>query len=135
MASRAVPRTQIRKPKPTVEQLEQAFEAGENASDQTSASEKDGASLQVVQAPETPAVTTSPEVAVRPSDAVKRSAKKAKAKRSATIQEKVPSTEARRKQTLYLHAEVRKKLKLRAVEDDCEISEIAERALRAFLKA
>lgn len=42
-------------------------------------------------------------------------------------------TEGRRKQTLYLSATVRKKLRYRAIEDECELSDVAEQALAAYL--
>jgi len=38
------------------------------------------------------------------------------------------------KQTLYLSKGVRRALKLRAVDEECELSDLAERALRKFLK-
>ena len=36
-------------------------------------------------------------------------------------------------QTVYLLPETRKKLRLRAVEDDCDLSTVVERALQAYL--
>ena len=44
------------------------------------------------------------------------------------------ATGGRRKQTLYLSPAVHKKLRFRAVEDECELSDIAERALAAYLR-
>lgn len=35
-------------------------------------------------------------------------------------------------QTIYLRPEMRKKLRLRAVEDDCDLSTVVERALLAY---
>lgn len=42
-------------------------------------------------------------------------------------------TEGRRKQTLYLSSAIRKKLRYRAIEDECELSDVAEQALAAYL--
>lgn len=38
------------------------------------------------------------------------------------------------KQTVYLSSDTRKLLRLRAIEDDCELSEVAEHALGAYLR-
>jgi hypothetical protein len=112
MSSRAVPRTQIRKPKPTVEQLEKAFESVEDASP--------APPLEVVKQP---TVVPEPPVAQPGGDS------KGKAKSNTG-----DATSSRMKQTLYLSKGVRRALKLRAVDEECELSDLAERALRKFLK-
>ncbi|MGH1348434.1 MAG: hypothetical protein ACRBN8_43180 [Nannocystales bacterium] len=110
MSSRAVPRTQIRKPKPTVEQLEKAFESVEDVSP--------APPLEVVAPPS----AVVPKPVVQPDSEPKKKSKK------------LDTSSSRLKQTLYLSKEVRRALKLRAVDEECELSDLAERALRKFLK-
>ena len=42
------------------------------------------------------------------------------------------SSPAKIKQTIYLYPETRKKLRLQAVEEDCDLSTVVERALNAY---
>ncbi|MCA9709116.1 MAG: hypothetical protein KDK70_24950 [Myxococcales bacterium] len=39
---------------------------------------------------------------------------------------------AKIKQTIYLYPETRKRLRLQAVEEDCDLSTVVERALQAY---
>lgn len=60
--------------------------------------------------------------------------KKAEAARS---QADAPAEDAgpvKIKQTIYLHPETRKKLRLQAVEEDCDLSTVVERALLAYFE-
>ncbi|MEM9461131.1 MAG: hypothetical protein AAGF11_43605 [Myxococcota bacterium] len=59
-----------------------------------------------------------------------RKTKASSARTSATEQREGP---AKVQQTIYLLPETRKKLRLRAVEDDCDLSTVVERALQAYL--
>jgi len=61
-------------------------------------------------------------------------AKQDSAVKKSSSQKPVDAARVRGKQTLYLSQPVRKALKLRAIEDECEMSEVAEKALRRFLK-
>lgn len=60
-------------------------------------------------------------------------APKAKASTSRVAPTEQRDGPAKVQQTIYLLPETRKKLRLRAVEDDCDLSTIVERALQAYL--
>lgn len=61
------------------------------------------------------------------------SKKKAASARSRAKAETTPdSSPAKIKQTIYLYPETRKKLRLQAVEEDCDLSTVVERALNAY---
>jgi hypothetical protein len=118
MPSRPVPRTTIRKPKPTVTQLEEAFESVPDA--------VPAPPLEVVQERS----SKSPEEV---EDVPEKPRAKSKSKRKGAVASK--KTEGRRKQTLYLSSAIHKKLRFRAIEDECELSDVAELALAAYLGA
>jgi len=60
-------------------------------------------------------------------------ASKAKASSSRVASTEQREGPAKVQQTIYLLPETRKKLRLRAVEDDCDLSTVVERALQAYL--
>lgn len=78
--------------------------------------------------------------AARPLEVVARAVdlEQPKAKEERTVQPKAPAAKAepvkppRRKQTLYLDLDLRRKLKVSAAEQDCELSDLANQALRRF---
>lgn len=75
--------------------------------------------------------TKSPELEVEDVPEKPRAKSKSKPKRKGAVASK--KTEGRRKQTLYLSSAIHKKLRFRAIEDECELSDVAELALAAYL--
>lgn len=64
----------------------------------------------------------------------KKSSSRAKTKAPSRASSKASSdAPAKVQQTIYLLPTIRKKLRLRAVEDDCDLSTVVERALQAYL--
>lgn len=59
-----------------------------------------------------------------------RKTKAASSRASSSEQDRGPT---KVQQTIYLFPETRKKLRLRAVEDDCDLSTVVEQALQAYL--